>query len=545
MSITNYFPLDINAAKKYGIKRWQEGFFWPVSHKSFIEIENEIKKVLNNLITTHATNYLSDLLLINYKIFLEYNNLLNSVRVLQELKKKGFKPIYTKDSINYRGLIEKGLPTCRLLTVPSIPKSNIICRLWSKVELMKNSISLNGSVYLSVKNLLLGSPYIGTYAARNDLQRDYISKRLNGGIRLKNTSDWYPRAHNIRLSNNIIEDINSLCIYLTGKIYDIASYHNIDLTDSQLAYMRNTTHELFIATLICLKVLEEYISTQKIYELIVDSGGDQFSRMLSVAVRNNGGSVTGFFHGEPVIYSCDHYSWLVLSTLDKFITYTDHAARVLNSLTEYYPPLKANQVKIEGAETSIFYKIWKKESGKSPPKKIERIMIVPSPFAYDNRLSQDILFPEVMQLDWELRIINILKKAGCKILYKKHPEGKLRDQKIDLFDNDVEIVYERFEDVMDYTDAFLFYRSRSTTLGYALCTNKPVIYINGGWEKWIPYMYDSFAKRCHIVSAWFDDKNRLLFNEEELLDALAQKPTNPNLEFVNTYMFPQITCKSN
>ncbi len=164
---------------------------------------------------------------------------------------------------------------------------------------------------------------------------------------------------------------------------------------------------------------------------------------------------------------------------------------------------------------------------------------MPNAFASDNKLAQGVLFPELIQLDWELRIIEILRKSGLKVIYKRHPDGKLRNRNIDFFDADVDIVYERFEDVMDYADAFLFYHSRSTTLGYALSTNKPVIYINGGWEKWLSEIRELFAKRCHIVSAHFDERNRLIINEEELLDALASKPVKPNTEFIEKFMFPE------
>lgn len=61
--------------------------------------------------------------------------------------------------------------------------------------------------------------------------------------------------------------------------------------------------------------------------------------------------------------------------------------------------------------------------------------------------------------------------------------------------------------------------------------------INGDWEVWLPETYKLIAKRCHIVSAHFDERNRLIINEEKLLDALTRKPTEPNLEFANSYMF--------
>lgn len=53
----------------------------------------------------------------------------------------------------------------------------------------------------------------------------------------------------------------------------------------------------------------------------------------------------------------------------------------------------------------------------------------------------------------------------------------------------------------------------------------------------MPEIYELIAKRCHIVSARFDERNRLIINEEELLDALAGKPAEPNTEFIEKYMF--------
>jgi hypothetical protein len=32
----------------------------------------------------------------------------------------------------------------------------------------------------------------------------------------------------------------------------------------------------------------------------------------------------------------------------------------------------------------------------------------------------------------------------------------------------------------------------------------------------------------------------MIFDEKELLNTLAQKPTQPNAEFIETYMFPKL-----
>ncbi|HEC65179.1 MAG TPA: hypothetical protein ENI23_07795 [bacterium] len=163
-------------------------------------------------------------------------------------------------------------------------------------------------------------------------------------------------------------------------------------------------------------------------------------------------------------------------------------------------------------------------------------MVIAKGLQFDNKIVHGIALPQLMQIDLELRIVNILKKAGYKVIYKNHPDGNLSDSIIDFFGSNVQTVSERLEEVMSHADAFLFYHSRSTTFGQALCTNKPIIYINGGWEDWLPEIYELIVKRCCIVSAHFDERNRLIINEEELLDALARKPVEPNFEFANSYI---------
>jgi hypothetical protein len=115
----------------------------------------------------------------------------------------------------------------------------------------------------------------------------------------------------------------------------------------------------------------------------------------------------------------------------------------------------------------------------------------------------------------------------------------LSDGIIDFFGINVQTVSERLEKVMNYADAFLFYHSRTTTFGHALCTNKPIIYINGGWEVWLPEIYELIVKRCFIVSAHFDERNRLIINEKELICALGRKPSEPDTEFIERYMLPE------
>jgi hypothetical protein len=538
MSTTRYFPLDIESAKIYGITKWQKDFFWPVSYQSYKEIETQIKQALNKLIQDNINNELSELLLINYKIFLEYANFLYSLWVLKEVYRNGLTPLYGGSSINFKGIIENGIPLKRILSAPSIDANSFIKQIRAKVTSAKVNWALSKSLTAFLKKPLKPADFITDPSLiSGSLLPEYIRRRLNGRIRLKATQDWYSMSAGIRLSQNQKDKIDLLCKNLVQQVEQIAIGYDLKLTKLQYKYLADITVELLLPTMICLEALKKYISSLKPLHLFVGSSGNHFARMLSLAVRANGGRVTGFKHGEPAIYLSDYYSWLELSTADRFMTYTEHSARAIESVGNIYPALRANQVKIEGAATRIFYDLWQKESKKPLPKKIERVMVIAKNLKFDNKISYGQALPQLMQIDLELRLVNILKKSGYTVIYKLHPDSNLHSDVLDFFDSKVQVVYEPLEEVMNYPDAFLFYHSNSTTFGPALCTNKPIIYINAGWEVWLPQVYELIAKRCRIVSANFDQRNRLIVNEEELLDALAGKPLEPDLEFANSYMF--------
>lgn len=538
MNTNNYFPLDIESAKTYGITKWQKDFSWPVSYSEYMHVEMAIKNVLNELIEENTNNELSELLIINYKLFLEYSNFLYSLRVLKEVYKDGLTPLYSNSSINFKGIIENGIPLKRLLSVPSIQVDSFSKKIKAKIRLMKASLQTSKSLTAFLKKQLTRTDFITDLSLLNGLMLDYTRAKLNGCIRLKSTGDWFSMSHDVKLSQNQKVKIPLLCNDLVQRIKNIGNSYDLELTKLQLKYLHDIANELLLSTMKCLNSLKKYISTQKPLNLLIGSGGNHFARMLSIAVRDNGGTVTGFKHGEPVIYLSDYYSWIELSTVDRFITYTEHSANAIETVLDTYPPIIDNCVKIEGAATRMFHDLWQIESKKPLPEKIDRVMVIAKGLQFDNKISQGIALPQLIQIDMELRIINILKKAGYKVVFKNHPDGDLSDSIIDLFGSNVQVVSERLERVMNYADAFLFYHSQTTTFGHALCTNKPIIYINGGWEALLPEIYELIAKRCYIVSAHFDERNRLIINEEELLNALSRKPAEPNTEFVEKYMFP-------
>ena len=79
----------------------------------------------------------------------------------------------------------------------------------------------------------------------------------------------------------------------------------------------------------------------------------------------------------------------------------------------------------------------------------------------------------------------------------------------------------------------------SSTMYWSMCTNKTVIYMDAGWEPWFPEVYELMARRCRVLHAWYDERNRTCFDEAELLGLLEMPPEQPHAGFMEKYLFPR------
>jgi hypothetical protein len=531
----NLFPVDIESAAAYGLKHWHGSFHWPVSCKWIDDAETQIKAVLTGLID-EADELESELLVINYKLLFEYLRLLHCLKVSQWARESKLRLSYDNVSVSFRGVEECGVPGTPLLTLPEIVHPNQWQSIKQRLRMAWLTQRVNRSVYQKAKALLGRSSHF-VVGQVTPLMEEYIRNQCSSSVVFNGQYDWYTKSDVEILSSRETERINSLAEECIIQVRTVFEERGVELDKGQCEYLNRCTYDMLSASLACLKVLKRAVERLCPKSLFLSSGGVHFNRMLATAARSVGATVTGFAHGEPVVYDFDKYAWNELSTVDHFVTWQGESANLMTRLLCRFPPLNGNRVTIESAETDSFRRIWRYERRKVIPKTIKTVMFVANGFS-PRGIVGGIGLPELIQLDWELRVVGILRQAGYRVIYKSHPERELMDRIVGEFFDVVAVVRDRFEDVLDKADAFVFCYTRSTTLGAALCTNKPIIYIDGGWEKWLPEMREPFARRCRIVQATFDDRNRLIFDEEKLLDALAQKPVEPNTEFIEKYMFP-------
>ena len=452
-------PIDIESILEYGKDKWFEEFDWPISWQEFLDIEDSCKKVLNNHIDKYPEY--ADIILINYKVFIEYSNLIYALFVLKNSK---YEPMISKENTYFHRLFHNGVPDKPLINFPSLTSKKHIIFL-KKVKFFFTWNNIRTLFKKKYKKIFLES--------YNRLGLKFLTEK---GYNVKAISffDFYDK-HDRDIGEEEKNRLNDIISSIIDGIINIGDDYQIQISDVQREFLHNTTFNLFSESFKVLKQVEKRMKHEKI-ELYIGANNNCFSRIMSVAIRRNGGKIYGFTHGEPMIYNWDKISWMELSLNDYYYEYTDLLKTELKKTTKEYPPLNNNECKIKSMELSGFDKMFNKNEHVIN-KENKKVMLIGNFFREQSYSAVTAIFAP-LQLFTELSIIMDLKNDGYEVIYKIHPEHPDLSKVIMAFPDNVEIESERFEKVIDSVDAFVFYYTGTSTFGPALLSKKRVIYMN-------------------------------------------------------------------
>jgi hypothetical protein len=260
-------------------------------------------------------------------------------------------------------------------------------------------------------------------------------------------------------------------------------------------------------------------------------------RLLAIALRGLGAQVTGFTHGnDPMHVLQRQHAFMAFGHVTTYVCETEgsavaHAAHFRNS-----PVSRVFPVEFQSAGTTEYAQQFASARPTSAPTGPIRVMVMGYPLL-PHRTQYDVTNGLAMHLEAEIRLLKLLRKRGYHAIYKAHPET--RAQAEGLFDAAAsEVSFEPFERITDRCDVILFLTTVSSTFGAALCTRKPVVVLNHAGKAWNPINADLYVRRCRLVPSWLDDNNRIQFNEEALIDALAVPGAAPDFSIVARVFTP-------
>ena len=146
--------------------------------------------------------------------------------------------------------------------------------------------------------------------------------------------------------------------------------------------------------------------------------------------------------------------------------------------------------------------------------------------AYRNTGMSSVTAPYgVVQLQIELEIISKLQELEYSVIYKKHPGGYYANKKLP-FNNDVEVIESPFESIFHIADILFFYYTRTTTFGYALSSNKPIVVINSLNEEIEEESKELLQNQCSFLMANYNKNNRFYIDINQLRDVLNENKNN-------------------
>lgn len=163
-------------------------------------------------------------------------------------------------------------------------------------------------------------------------------------------------------------------------------------------------------------------------------------------------------------------------------------------------------------------KLWEYQK---PYNKKKKIMLMGSPL---HQVRKPVcLGNPLVRLELELRLVESIKKGGYESIYKVHPD---REREIrSIFEDRAKVIYGKFEkmlrEIISSVDILLFPYVATTAFSPALCTPMPIVALDVGFDEAFPEVAELLKKRIEIIPTWHDERNRLLYDEDKLLNTFS------------------------
>jgi hypothetical protein len=306
------------------------------------------------------------------------------------------------------------------------------------------------------------------------------------------------------------------------------------INSSLFELLRKELDECFIYSLLFFRQNVNVLRKFKPKKLLATGLGNPVYRLFCASWRYAGGEVIGFNHGNSYYY--DGYSpgiIKLLSLVNQYVTATAGHKEILQKAMEEFPcGLKMGNITV--LKNSYYKQLYTELQRKKPINKIKKIMLVGFPMT-DYYYA---FFPSAYafaQLELEIRLVTILRSKGYYVLYKPHPVTL--NEVEGLFDGYAdEVIRPRFEEVFDKADCIIFGSFATTTFGFSLLTNKPIVLIEVKGNYWYPRALELIKKRCSVVEAEAVD-GKIVFDEKEVLNAIENSLENINYEILHEFAF--------
>src|SRR3989339_1484390 len=348
------FPVDIYSILDYGLEKWAEEFFWPVSDLEFSGLYTDIEKMFKNHVNAHQDETVAGLLLIQYKLIIEYANFIHALWVVKRLEKSGHRLFISPHGQTfYRGIIEGYSPEYELKRTV-IPSETSWKRFILKAKDYGRDISLNGKI-----PVLSGGDSVKVLGWTTDIMAEYIRKQYRW-VSIVRDFEWVKHGTVSGVPDKLREKLVLTAEELIFRIQTIAGAHGLSLGKKETEYLRALTFNRLMLTAEAYTLVEKRAKEIRLKELLIGGTGGYLRRIISLVLQKRGVPVTGFTHGSYGGWlRCNVRVASDFSVLNRYVTYTKKSAELFEKIIEWDTPWRNHQVEIVSSESPIYFNRWK------------------------------------------------------------------------------------------------------------------------------------------------------------------------------------------
>jgi len=519
------FPLDIYSIKNIGLDTWQENFYWPVSAEEYEKIEDNVHEAFNK-IEYNSDNIIKDSLWVLYpRIILCFPLLIHNKLVLDRLSNNNilFDNDYLKKAyVSITNIIWDFLLYNKKIEFPSIEShfyAKMNKRFIKELGCLKNNL-------LNSYNLLTEPSQINNtrFFAAEPLSEDMIDfAKENQGLISKVNPYRLKKSNNYKYINNV-NDVTDVLIKDSLNDYEglftKKQINEIKTTISkQINFIINMNEQNTI-------LFEKYRSNSFLAMRL----GDLLIRSVSIACMRNGIQSYGFTHGNYIgLFKAKKFSNIFFGCVNNFIAPTKTSKLYFLKSAEQFNNKYNKSVKIKYIKNNTNINKMKINSKNiSKPKKIKKVMVIEYGLGFDHQI-----WPFYLHLT--LSIGKVLKNiSGLMSVIKLRPERIKESEGVydKVFDK---CIIQPFEEIYDQADILIFPDISSTTFGFSLFTNLPIIIFSHNLKKIFQEAENDLSKRCNVVSSLISPDGKYEFDQSRLQKIVKGNYISSTHDFVNKY----------
>jgi hypothetical protein len=513
------YPIDISGIKSIGTEEWMNNYYVPVTGKEFQDIYNKVFALYVDNIKQHNDDVTYWISISNIAITVKIAQYILDYLRLLRLKEEGYEYIIGEE--------KKKIP--EFIHINGINKITTNLSLQERIKNIIRTVKYNVSnpIFI-IKNLpnfsempfIIGSKSqveVVAFCKANKIDTFHLPLMLFARKTTLDSKD---------------PQVTKVLEFIRGYLIAISKEYPV-IDNLALKQLSKEVEEFFIQSLLFFQMNLNVFRKHKPKTLLTTVFGLEVYRLFCSAWRYAGGEVIGFVHGSSYCNSylpgiISHYLLLV----NQCVTLSEgHKELLQHAREDFSCGLRTGS--ITHTKQNHYSQLYNKLQKNRPVKNIKKVMLIGFPmskFYY-------CFFPggfAFAQLDMEIRLAKLLRKKGYYVIYKPHP--MTMNEIEGIFDNYVdEIVEDEYENVYDIADCVMFGDYSTSTFGFSLLTNRPIVLIDIKGNYRFPKAFELLNKRCSIVMAELDGSGRINFDENKVLNAVEESINNINYDILYEY----------